>query len=166
MAAVDLGSNSFHMVLARLHHGQLTIVDRLREMVRIASGLGEGSRLDRTAQERALDCLRRFGERLRDMQAHQVRVVGTNTFRRARRSKDFLQAAEEALGHPVDVISGIEEARLVYLGVSHHVPHVDGPILVIDIGGGSTELIIGEGHEPRQLESLFMGLRGAELAVL
>lgn len=157
MAAVDLGSNSFHMVLARLHHGQLTIVDRLREMVRIASGLDKRSRLDYVTQERALDCLRRFGERLRDMQAHQVRVVGTNTFRKARRSKNFMKAAEEALGHPVDVISGIEEARLVYLGVSHHVAQVDGPILVIDIGGGSTELIIGEGHEPKRLESLFMG---------
>lgn len=157
MAAVDLGSNSFHMVVARLQQGQLTIVDRLREMVRIASGLDARGRLDRESQERALDCLRRFGERLRDMHAHQVRVVGTNTLRRARRADKFLALAEEALGHPVEVISGIEEARLIYIGVSHHVPNADGQMLVIDIGGGSTELIIGKGYEPQRLESLYIG---------
>ena len=157
MAAVDLGSNSFHMVVARLQHGQLTIIDRLREMVRIASGLDARAGLDRRTQEHALDCLRRFGERLRDMQAHQVRVVGTNTLRRARRAENFLTSAEEALGHPVEIISGIEEARLIYVGVSHHAPNADGQMLVIDIGGGSTELIIGKGYEPRRLESLFIG---------
>jgi len=157
MAAVDLGSNSFHMVVARLQQGQLAIVDRLREMVRIASGLDARGGLDPGAQERALDCLRRFGERLRDMQAHQVRVVGTNTLRRARRAESFLTMAEEALGHPVEIISGIEEARLIYVGVSHHVPNAEGQMLVIDIGGGSTELIIGKGYEPQHLESLFIG---------
>jgi exopolyphosphatase/guanosine-5'-triphosphate,3'-diphosphate pyrophosphatase len=164
MAAVDLGSNSFHMVVARNQHGEPSIVDRLREMVRLASGLGDDGTLDDASQERALACLRRFGQRLRDMQAHQVRVVGTNTLRRARNADAFLAKAEEALGHPVEVISGIEEARLIYLGVSHHTDSSDGGNLVIDIGGGSTELIIGEGYEPKQLESLYVGCVGISRA--
>ena len=160
MAAVDLGSNSFHMVVARSHHGQLAIVDRLREMVRLASGLGGGGCLDSESQDRALACLRRFGQRLKDMHAEQVRVVGTNTLRKARNAELFLAAAEEALGHPVEVISGIEEARLIYLGVSHHIDASSGFNLVIDIGGGSTELIIGEGYQPVQMESLSIGCVG------
>jgi exopolyphosphatase/guanosine-5'-triphosphate,3'-diphosphate pyrophosphatase len=160
MAAVDLGSNSFHMVVARNQHGQPSIVDRLREMVRLASGLDADGALDERSQERALACLRRFGQRLRDMQAHQVRVVGTNTLRRARNAGAFLAKAEEALGHPVEVISGIEEARLIYLGVSHHTDFAEGPNLVVDIGGGSTELIIGEGYEPQYLESIAIGCVG------
>ena len=160
MAAVDLGSNSFHMVVARAHHGHPSIVDRLREMVRLASGLNQHGFLDSGSQNRALICLRRFGQRLRDMQAHQVRVVGTNTLRRARNADAFLSAAEEALGHPVEVISGMEEARLIYLGVSHHTDRTEGKNLVVDIGGGSTELIIGEGYEPRHLESLAIGCVG------
>jgi len=157
MAAGDLGSNSFHMIVARARHGQVEIVDRLREMVRLASGLTSSGFLDSASQDRALACLRRFGQRLRDMQAHQVRVVGTNTLRKAQNSAVFLGAAEEALGHPVDVISGIEEARLIYQGVSHHVESAPGTDLVVDIGGGSTELILGRGLEPVRLESLFMG---------
>jgi exopolyphosphatase/guanosine-5'-triphosphate,3'-diphosphate pyrophosphatase len=164
MAAVDLGSNSFHMVVARNQHGEPSIVDRLREMVRLASGLDEEGVLDDESQERALACLRRFGQRLRDMRAHQVRVVGTNTLRRAQNSDAFLVKAEEALGHPVEVISGIEEARLIYLGVSHHTDSSDGANLVIDIGGGSTELIVGEGYEPQHLESLYVGCVGVSRA--
>jgi exopolyphosphatase/guanosine-5'-triphosphate,3'-diphosphate pyrophosphatase len=164
MAAVDLGSNSFHMVVARNQHGEPSIIDRLREMVRLASGLDAEGSLDDASQERALACLRRFGQRLRDMQAHQVRVVGTNTLRRARNADAFLAKAEEALGHPVEVISGIEEARLIYLGVSHHTDSTDGANLVIDIGGGSTELIIGEGYEPQHLESLYVGCVGVSRA--
>ena len=160
MAAVDLGSNSFHMVVARSQHGQPSIVDRLREMVRLASGLNREGLLDDASQQRALACLRRFGQRLRDMQAHRVRVVGTNTLRRARNADAFVVKAEEALGHPVEVISGIEEARLIYLGVSHHTDSTDGANLVVDIGGGSTELIIGEGYEPEYLESLSIGCVG------
>ena len=160
MAAVDLGSNSFHMVVARAHHGQLAIVDRLREMVRLASGLGGQGYLDNESQDLALGCLRRFGQRLRDIQAHRVRVVGTNTLRKARNAEGFLSAAGDALGHPVEVISGMEEARLIYLGVSHHIDGADGVNLVADIGGGSTELIIGEGFEPKRLESLAMGCVG------
>jgi len=160
MAAVDLGSNSFHMVVARNQHGEPSIVDRLREMVRLASGLDGDKTLDEASQDRALACLRRFGQRLRDMRADQVRVVGTNTLRKARNAAAFLAKAEEALGHPVEVISGIEEARLIYLGVSHHTESTDGANLVIDIGGGSTELIIGEGYEPQHLESLYVGCVG------
>jgi exopolyphosphatase / guanosine-5'-triphosphate,3'-diphosphate pyrophosphatase len=119
IAAVDLGSNSFHMVVARYSHGQLVIVDRLREMVRLAAGLDEQGRLERSAVERAIQCLERFGQRLRDMKAESVRVVGTNTLRKAKRKGAFLDRARAALGFPIDVISGIEEARLVYLGVAH-----------------------------------------------
>jgi exopolyphosphatase/guanosine-5'-triphosphate,3'-diphosphate pyrophosphatase len=161
MAAVDLGSNSFHMVVARAHHGQVAIVDRLREMVRLASGLGSRGFLDSESQDRALAALRRFGQRIKDMQAEQVRVVGTNTLRKAKNTDAFLSAAEDVLGHPVDVISGMEEARLVYLGVSHHIDGSSGGHnLVIDIGGGSTELIIGEGLAPVDLESLSIGCVG------
>lgn len=157
IAAVDLGSNSFHMVVARYSHGQLIIVDRIREMVRLAAGLDEQGRLDRGAVERALECLDRFGQRLRDMKAESVRVVGTNTLRQARRKGAFLDRAAAALGHPIEIIAGVEEARLIYLGVGHTMPSEPGRRLVADIGGGSTELIIGEGLQTRQLASLHMG---------
>ena len=157
IAAVDLGSNSFHMVVARHSHGQIIILDRLREMVRLAAGLDETGRLDRSAIETALACLERFGQRLRDMKAESVRVVGTNTLRRAKRKGAFLDRARHALGHPIDIISGIEEARLIYLGVAHTMLSEPGRRLVADIGGGSTEIIIGEGVQTRKLESLYMG---------
>ena len=157
LAAVDLGSNSFHMVVGRYSHGQITIVDRLRETVRLAAGLDDQDRLSREATGRALACLERFGQRLHDMKAERVRVVGTNTLRKARRKGAFLDRAREALGHPIEIISGVEEARLIYLGVAHTTPSEGGHRLVIDIGGGSTELIIGEGFAARRLESLYMG---------
>jgi exopolyphosphatase / guanosine-5'-triphosphate,3'-diphosphate pyrophosphatase len=157
LAAVDLGSNSFHMVVARHAHGQVTIVDRLREMVRLAAGLDEQGRLSKDATDRALAALQRFGQRLRDMRAESVRVVGTNTLRKARRKAGFLERAREILGHPIEIISGIEEARLIYAGVTQTMPLEPGRRLVVDIGGGSTECIIGEGYEPRVLESLYMG---------
>jgi exopolyphosphatase / guanosine-5'-triphosphate,3'-diphosphate pyrophosphatase len=157
LAAVDLGSNSFHMVVARYSHGQLTIIDRLREMVRLASGVEENGRIDKEAAARALACLERFGQRLRAMQASSVRVVGTNTLRVARRKQAFLERAREALGHPIEIISGMEEARLIYSGVAHTMPSQPGKRLVVDIGGGSTELAIGEGLTPLELESLRMG---------
>lgn len=157
LAAVDLGSNSFHMVVARHHQGQLVILDRLREMVRLAAGLGEGGTLDAAAQRRAIDCLSRFGQRLRRVPAGGVRVVGTNTLRKAKRAKQFLTRAQAALGHPIEVISGIEEARLIHLGVTHTLPHLRGRRLIIDIGGGSTECIIARGLEADALESLYMG---------
>jgi exopolyphosphatase/guanosine-5'-triphosphate,3'-diphosphate pyrophosphatase len=157
LAAVDLGSNSFHMVVARYSHGQLIILDRLREMVRLAAGLDDHDRLNREAVARALACLERFGQRLRDMRAERVRVVGTNTLRKARRKGAFLERAREALGHPIEIISGAEEARLIYLGVAHTTPSDAGRKLVVDIGGGSTELIVGEGLVTRRLESLYIG---------
>jgi len=157
LASVDLGSNSFHMVVARFDHGQLTVIDRLREMVRLASGLNKDSRLSEASQARALATLRRFGERLRDMQAGRVRVVATSTLRRAKSTGRFLQRAARALGHQVEIISGIEEARLIYLGASHNLPRVDGPQIVVDIGGGSTEIIAGKGLEPAAMESLHVG---------
>lgn len=165
LAAVDLGSNSFHMIVARVSHGQLTIIDRLREMVRLAAGLDKNNELNRKSAERALDCLSRFGERIREMHADQVRVVGTNTLRKARNSGSFLANAADRLGHTVEIISGIEEARLIYLGVSHSMPLVDDPQIVIDIGGGSTEIIRGTGYEPALMESLYLGCVSLSKAV-
>lgn len=157
LAAVDLGSNSFHLIVARYSHGQLVIIDRLRETVRLAAGVEENGRIDKEAAARALACLERFGQRLRAMHANSVRVVGTNALRIARRKQAFLERAREALGHPIEIISGMEEARLIYSGVAHTMPSEPGRRLVADIGGGSTELIIGEGLNPLQLESLQMG---------
>ncbi|MGA2778316.1 MAG: exopolyphosphatase [Steroidobacteraceae bacterium] len=160
LAAVDLGSNSFHMVVARHQHGQLVILDRLREMVRLGAGLSDNGRLDDEATARALRCLERFGQRLRAMQADSVRVVGTNALRRAKRKRWFLERARAALGHPIEIISGLEEARLIYSGVVHTSPMNPDKRLVIDIGGGSTELVIGEGFNPLLLESLSVGCVG------
>jgi exopolyphosphatase/guanosine-5'-triphosphate,3'-diphosphate pyrophosphatase len=157
IAAVDLGSNSFHMVVARYSLGQLVIIDRLREMVRLAAGIGEDGRLDKGVAARALECLQRFGQRLHDMHARNVRVVGTNALRIARRKQAFLERAREALGFPIEIVSGMEEARLIYSGVAHNLPNEAGRRLVVDIGGGSTEIIIGEHYEPLELESLQIG---------
>jgi exopolyphosphatase/guanosine-5'-triphosphate,3'-diphosphate pyrophosphatase len=157
LAAVDLGSNSFHMVVARYSHGQLVIIDRLREMVRLAAGVEESGRIDKDVAARALACLERFGQRLRDIHADSVRVVGTNALRMAHRKQAFLERAREALGHPIEIIAGMEEARLIYSGVAHTMPNEPGRRLVVDIGGGSTELIIGEELTPLELESLQMG---------
>src|SRR5260221_13908225 len=157
LAAVDLGSNSFHLVVARYSHGQLVVIDRLREMVCLAAGVGPDGRLDKQGAARALACLERFGQRLRDMHARSVRVVGTNALRISRRKQAFLERARDAIGHPIEIISGMEEARLVYSGVAHTLPAEAGRRLVIDIGGGSTEIVIGEGYEPQLLESLKLG---------
>jgi exopolyphosphatase/guanosine-5'-triphosphate,3'-diphosphate pyrophosphatase len=157
LAAVDLGSNSFHMVVARYTHGQLVILDRLREMVRLGAGLESDGRLNKDVASRAIACLERFGQRLRDMRPDSVRVVGTNALRRARRAEAFIERASEALGHPIEIVSGIEEARLIYSGVAHTSPAGPGRRLVCDIGGGSTEIVIGEGLEPLELESLQTG---------
>lgn len=156
IAAIDLGSNSFHMIVAREEEGQLQIRDKLREMVRMAAGLDSKGNLDEAARQRSLDCLRRFGQRLGGFPEGSVRAVGTNTLRKAR-DPAFLREAEEALGHPIEVIAGVEEARLIYLGVAHGLPDSDENRLVVDIGGGSTELILGRRFEPLELESLYMG---------
>ncbi len=160
LAAIDLGSNSFHMIVARVQNGQLQLLDRLREPVRLAEGLTRKHDLIPEVAARAIDCLQRFGQRLQDLPADSVRAVGTNTLRRAQASSGFTEQAQEALGHPIEIISGIEEARLVYLGVAHSLPDPGGRRLVVDIGGGSTELVIGEEFNPVRLESLYMGCVG------
>jgi exopolyphosphatase/guanosine-5'-triphosphate,3'-diphosphate pyrophosphatase len=158
LAAVDLGSNSFHMVVARYLLGQLRIVDRIKETVRLAEGLDGNGGLDPSVMPRALECLSRFGERLRTIPPHRVRAIATNTARALRHPQQFLMPAETALGHGIDVVAGREEARLIYLGVAHGNPPPEGKRrLVMDIGGGSTEFIIGEGLEPIERESLQMG---------
>lgn len=156
-AAVDLGSNSFHMIVAREHDGQLNIQDRLRDMVRLSAGLDDNKCLTLEAQDRALACLQRFGQRVSNLPQGSVRAVGTNTLRSAHNSNIFIKNAEEALGHPIEIISGMEEARLIYLGVAHSLATDEDKRLVIDIGGGSTEVIIGEGFAPLCMESLYMG---------
>lgn len=156
-AAVDLGSNSFHLVVARVVQDQLHIVDRLRERVSLAAGLDEKRRLDERTQERALSCLERFGDRVRGMPGDNVRAVGTSALRVARNSRSFLTRAEEALGHGIEIVSGREEARLIYLGVAHDLSDDSHRRLVIDIGGGSTECIVGERFEPLLTDSLHMG---------
>ena len=157
LAAIDLGSNSFHMVVARHVLGQLRTVDRMREMVRLAAGLGPDRSLDPAVTERALDCLARFGQRLRGLSSNRVRAIATNTVRTLRTPRAFLLPAETALGHGIDVVAGREEARLIYLGVATSQPPKTGRRLVIDIGGGSTEFIIGEGMQPLERESMQMG---------
>jgi len=157
VAAIDLGSNSFHLVVARVSEGQVQMVDRLREMVRLGAGLDQNKRLTPEAQNAALACLERFGQRLRDMPPGTVRAVGTNTLRSARNAHQFLSRAEQLLGHPIDIISGIEEARLIYQGVAHTQAD-DGQVrLVVDIGGGSTELAVGQGYQVFDVESLYLG---------
>ncbi|WP_028918043.1 exopolyphosphatase [Pseudoxanthomonas sp. J35] len=158
LAAIDLGSNSFHMVLAQHKPGQLRVIDRLRETVRLADGLDEHGGLSEPARQRALDCLARFGQRLRGVERLHVRALATNSVRKLRDPHEFLHAGETALGHPIEVVSGREEARLIYLGVAHAQPPKPGQLrLVIDIGGGSTEFIIGRGFEPVERESLQAG---------
>jgi exopolyphosphatase/guanosine-5'-triphosphate,3'-diphosphate pyrophosphatase len=157
LAAVDLGSNSFHMVVARYVLGQLRIVDRIKDNVRLAEGLDARGGLSDEAQARALDTLSRFGERLSNLPARCVRAIATNTVRALRDPQAFLAPAEAALGHAIEVVAGREEARLIYLGVAHGNPPRARHRLVMDIGGGSTEFIVGEGFEPLERESLQMG---------
>ena len=156
VAAVDLGSNSFRLQVARVEDDQLYPLDSLKDTVRLAAGLTADKTLAQDAADRALSCLSRFGERLRGLPRDAVRAVGTNTFRVAR-NVDFLQQAEAALGFPIEIIAGREEARLIYLGVAHSLPASTDRRLVVDIGGGSTEFIIGTGLKPQQMESLYMG---------
>lgn len=145
------------MIIGELRHGQLTVIDRHKETVRLAEGLSDKGDLSPDARDRALDCLSRFGQLLREVHASRVRAAGTSTIRRAREDSSFMGEAEAALGHPIEVISGIEEARLIYQGVYQSMPPYEGLRLVMDIGGGSTELILGQGNKPRALESTHMG---------
>ncbi len=157
LAAVDLGSNSFHLQVGRVVGEQVYPLDALREPVRLGAGLREDKRLDDAVQERALECLTRFGERLRGLPRGAVRAVGTNALRVAKNASVFLERAQRALGVPIEVIAGREEARLIYLGVAHSLPMSDERRLVFDIGGGSTEFIIGRRLKPLKLDSLYMG---------
>jgi len=156
-AAIDLGSNSFHMVVARHEHGELRIIDRLKDMVRLAGGLDEHGKLDPQVRENALSSLARFGQRIRGIPESHLRAVGTQTFRRLRNPASFLVVAETALGCPIDIISGREEARLVYLGVGQGTAPSGGRRLVVDIGGGSTEIVVGDALESELAESLPYG---------
>ncbi|HRO26957.1 MAG TPA: exopolyphosphatase [Luteimonas sp.] len=158
LAAIDLGSNSFHMVVASYTLGQLRIVDRLREPVRLGVGLDGKGGLTPDARARALTCLARFGQRIRDIPPQRVRALATNAVRQLAAPQSFLVPAETALGHGIEVIAGREEARLIYLGVAHAQPPKRGHLrLVVDIGGGSTECIIGRGFQAIERESLQVG---------
>ncbi|GAB7563827.1 exopolyphosphatase [Methylobacillus methanolivorans] len=157
IAAVDLGSNSFRLQLARVADGHLIFHDSLREAVRLGAGLDAKNNLSIDAQQRAIDCLKRFGERLRGLPPQAVRAVATNTFRVARNAPNLMAEAQAALGFPIEIIAGREEARMIFVGVSHSLPPVTHKRLVIDIGGGSTEFIIGQDLEPIEMESLYMG---------
>lgn len=157
LAAVDLGSNSFRLQVARVVDDQIYPLDGLKETVRLAAGLGQGKLLDGPSQLRGIDALSRFNERLRGFAPDQVRAVATNTLRVAKNAPQFLPQAEAALGFPIEVIAGREEARLIYVGVAHTLPNPSNQQLVVDIGGGSTEFIIGRSFEPKALESLYMG---------
>jgi exopolyphosphatase/guanosine-5'-triphosphate,3'-diphosphate pyrophosphatase len=157
LAAVDLGSNSFHLQIGRVVDGQIYPLDAVREVVRLGGGLTAEKRIDRATQARALETLAKFAERLRGFPRAAVRVVGTNTLRVAKNAPQFLREARATLGFPIEVISGREEARLIYLGVAHSLTASAQRRLVVDIGGGSTEFIIGTGLEPQLTESLYMG---------
>ncbi len=157
LAAVDLGSNSFRLEVARVAGDQLYPLDSLKETVRLAGGLTDDKLLDEATQARALACLHRFGERLRGLSPEAIRCVGTSALRVARNADVFIPKAEIALGHPIEIVAGREEARLIYLGVAHSLPASPDRRLVVDIGGGSTEFIIGHGLKPHERESLHMG---------
>ena len=157
IAAVDLGSNSFRLQVGRVVDEQVYAVDSLREPVRLAAGLSPDGYLDEASQARAVDALKRFAQRLRGFPRPAVRAVGTNTLRAAENAADVLHRFEQALGFPIEVVGGREEARLIYLGVSHGLAPTAEKRLVVDIGGGSTEFIIGTDHAPRVTESLYMG---------
>jgi exopolyphosphatase/guanosine-5'-triphosphate,3'-diphosphate pyrophosphatase len=160
LAVVDLGSNSFRLEIGRVEGDQIYQLDTWRETLRLGAGLDAKGRLKPAAMDAALACLARFRERLSGLHPSAVRVVATNTFRVARNARDFIARAERAIGLPIDVISGHEEARLTFFGVAHELPRSHEPRLVIDIGGGSTEFIIGHGLQPERLESLRIGCVG------
>ncbi len=160
LAVVDMGSNSFRLEIGRVEGDQIYRLDTWRETLRIGAGIDAKGRLTPEARHAAIACLARFGERIKGLHPSAVRAVATNTFRVAANARTFLPQAERALGFPIDIITGHEEARLIYTGVAHVLPASDEPRLVIDIGGGSTEFIIGRGLVPERLESLKIGCVG------
>jgi exopolyphosphatase / guanosine-5'-triphosphate,3'-diphosphate pyrophosphatase len=156
-AAIDLGSNSFHLVVADVTEGRVQVIDRMKEMVRLADGLDDKNNLSDEAINNTIQCLERFNQRVQEIPQENIRAVGTNTLRQAKNSRTFLSKVNQALGRRVEIISGREEARLIYLGVVHTIFSEDEQRLVIDIGGGSTELIIGRGFIAKLMESQYMG---------
>ena len=157
LAAVDLGSNSYRLEIGRLDHGQIRRTEYIKETVRQGNGLDEARNLTPEAMARGWGCLARFGERLAGFKKAQVRAVATQTLREARNRDEFLKRAHQVLGFPIDVISGREEARLIYQGVAHLLPQSDERRLVVDIGGRSTELILGEQFDAKVMESYRVG---------
>ncbi len=156
LAAIDMGSNSFHLIVAKVEHSEVRPVETLSEKVQLGAGLKNGV-LDKAAMRRGMECLSRFKQVLDSVSPFRTRIVGTNALRQARNRRDFTAAAEALLGVPIEVIYGREEARLVYLGVAHTLADDEHSRLVVDIGGGSTEFIVGQRFEPQRLESLQMG---------
>ncbi|MGC9422778.1 exopolyphosphatase [Vibrio sp.] len=156
IAAIDLGSNSFHMVVAKVVDQDLQLISRHKQRVRLAAGLDEQKNLDHAAMERGLECLAMFAERLQGFTSDNVRIAATHTLRQANNAHLFLQRARDVIPFPIEIIPGSEEARLIYLGVAHTQPQADS-MLVIDIGGGSTELVIGKGFEAELVNSKQMG---------
>ena len=157
IAVLDMGSNSFHLVVARIEHGEIRPLQTFREGVRLGEGLNDSGCLSKAAQQRGLACLKQFGQRLEGLPDEGVVAFATNALRIASNSQAFLHQAEDALGYPIEVISGVEEARLIYLGVAHSLPSDPKRRLVVDIGGGSTEFIIGDQFQALLMESLAMG---------
>lgn len=157
LAVIDLGSNSFHLIIAILENNSLQIIDREKEIVRLASGIDSENRINDDKIVEATDCLKIFGQLIQDFHPRNVQCVGTNTLRKAINSRQFLRHAQQALGFPISIIGGREEARLVYQGVARTIAQTVPRRLVIDIGGGSTEFIIGEENTPILMESLTMG---------
>ena len=157
LAAVDLGSNSFRLEIGRIDHGEFQRTEYIKETVRQGAGLDADRNLTPLAMQAGWDCLARFGERLAGFKPTEVRAVATQTLREARNREDFLKGASAILGFPIEVISGREEARLIYQGVAHMLPTSDERRLVIDIGGRSTEMILGHGLIPKTMESYRVG---------
>lgn len=157
LAAVDLGSNSYRLEIGRVEHGEFVRTEYIKETVRQGAGLDENRNLTPQAMQSGWDCLARFGERLAGFNASEVRAVATQTLREARNRDDFLVRANQILGFPINVISGREEARLIYQGVAHMLERSDERRLVVDIGGRSTELILGQGLKPTVMESFRVG---------
>ena len=156
-AAIDLGSNSFHLLVATFKSGQLQQIDKVKQMVRLAANLDSQKHITQAGLDSAFDCLSKFAQRIKHIPDENIKIVGTNTLRVAKNSAHFLQQAEDILNHDIDIISGREEARLLYLGVAQSMSEHLSDKLVMDIGGGSTEIIAGKGFESKQRESLHMG---------
>ena len=157
IAALDLGSNSFHLIVARKTAVGFRVIDKHKETIRLASGFDSSGNLKPEVLKRATKSLERLGERIRIIPRNSVRVVGTNTLRKAKNAKVLIDTVERIVGHPVDIISGTEEARLIYSGVTKNFNEPSSKYLVVDIGGGSTEIIIGRDEKPLKLNSLHMG---------